>query len=406
MSHTHGRLPYLFRQVTSGMATASEKAEFMQQMADPVNAGLAAELIEKHWDKSEHGSSPFTADESRLMLHRVLQADAHQNASYETRPRNLRRWVAAAALVLATAGVGYYLSLSPQPADTAVEVAVADIAPGADKATLTLSNGHTISLDEAPVGILVDEPGFEVKKSENGMLIYAASNGAGQAAGGIPSHTVSTPKGGKYQVVLPDGSRVWLNAASSLRYPARFSDAERIVELTGEAYFEINKVQSENGRIPFRVLTGGQVVDVLGTHFNINSYSDEETSKTTLLEGSIQVSKAGQRTTLILEPGQQCVPAPGGGFRVIKGVDVQEAIAWKDNQFVFNGLTIQSTMRQLCRWYDVEVMYEGRIPNEHLTGYVSRDVPLSRALQMLERISDLKFRVNGRVVTVSDSESK
>ncbi len=406
------RLTFLFQQVAAGKATTAEKKEFMMLMADPGNEEQAEELMRIHWESFDRSRNPFTQGGSREMLEKILlrinPGDTVYTPGKKLFSRFSRGRVVVAACLLALLVAGGYFLYRPAPGFIAAqENHYDDIAPGTDKAFLTLSDGRKIALDDAPVGVLIDDVDFEVRKSEDGMLEY---HRAGRQSGVVPlagSHTISTPRGGKYRIVLPDGSRVWLNAASSLRYPVRFNDSGRTVELTGEAYFEIVAARSEENRqrVGFRVIAGEQIVDVLGTHFNISSYADEETARTTLLEGSLRISGVGHSQSLLLRPGQQCIPRPSGGFHVVEHVNVNEAVAWKENQFSFNGLTIQGIMRQLARWYDIDVRYSGRIPEEHLTGYVSRDVPISRVLQMLEEISELKFVLDGRTVIVSASPS-
>ncbi len=404
------RLTFLFQRVAVGKATVTEKKEFMMLMAEPENEEQAEELMRIHWEGFDSSPNPFTSGGSREMLEKVMLRIDSPDTVY-TPEKKLFSWfswggaAAAACLLALLVAAGYFL-YRPVPGFVAAEEdRYDDIAPGTDKAFLTLSDGKKIALDDVPVGVLIDDADFEVRKSEDGMLEYHRAGKQHTPIEVAGSHTISTPRGGKYRIILPDGSRVWLNAASSLRYPVRFNDSGRMVELTGEAYFEIVPARSEENqqRVGFRVIAGKQIVDVLGTHFNISSYSDEETARTTLLEGSIRISGTGHAQSLLLKPGQQCIPRPSGGFHVLEHVNVNEAVAWKKNQFSFNGLAIQGIMRQLARWYDIDVQYSGHIPEEHLTGYVSRDVPLSRVLQMLEKISELKFVLDGRTVIVSAS---
>ena len=399
------KLTFLFQQVTAGKATAAEKKEFMMLMAKPENEEQAGELMRIHWESFDSSRNPFTPGGSREMLANMLLLIDSADTAY-TPEKKLFPWfswgraVAAACLLALLAATGYFWH---RPVPGFVAAVENDIAPGTDKAFLILSDGKKIALDDAPVGVLADDADFEVHKSEDGILEYHPAGKQHAAAPASGYHTISTPRGGKYRIILPDGSRVWLNAASSLRYPVRFDDSGRLVELTGEAYFEIVPARSaeKQQRVGFRVIAGRQIVDVLGTHFNISSYADEETARTTLLEGSVRISGAGHGHSLLLRPGQQCIPGPSGRFHVLEHVNVNEAVAWKENQFSFNGLAIHGIMRQLARWYDIDVRYSGLIPEEHLTGFVSRDVPLSRVLQMLGKISDLKFVLDGRTVIVS-----
>jgi transmembrane sensor len=209
-------------------------------------------------------------------------------------------------------------------------------------------------------------------------------------------NTIETPKGGQYRIDLPDGTMVWLNAGSSLRYPNRFAGQERKVALTGEAYFEVAK----NKQMPFRVVSGKQVVEVLGTHFNINAYTDEASVKTTLLEGSVNVLLQETHQSELLNPGQQAVVKYNGSSIVVQPVKVEEAVAWKNGYFMFVDADLESIMRQLARWYDVEVAYEGNLGSLKFGGMVSRSKSIAQTLRILELTGNVRFKVAGRRVTV------
>lgn len=199
--------------------------------------------------------------------------------------------------------------------------------------------------------------------------------------------------GGQYKLTLPDGSKVWLNAASSLKYPVVFIGNERKVEITGEAYFEIAKDESK----PFKVLLNNMEIQVLGTHFNVNGYTDEEMIKTTLLEGKVKVLASGQ--TKYLLPGQQAQLKSSGNIAVTNEVNLEETVAWKDGNFQFENSDIKAVMRQLARWYDVDVSYKGNI-NKHFIGSISRNVKLSQVLSMLQQTGEIKFKIEGKNLIV------
>jgi transmembrane sensor len=278
--------------------------------------------------------------------------------------------VAAAAAVLLMIGAGLYFS---RPAKSVYYAN--DIAPGGNKAILTLANGKRISLADARNGQITNG----VTKADGRLRYDTASVTSG-------FNTLSTPAGGQYEVILPDGTKAWLNAVSSLRYPASFTGRkERTVELTGEAYFEV--VHDKN--IPFKVITARQVTEDIGTQFNINAY--EPAIRTTLLEGSIKVN--GQ----LLRPGQQALLA---GKLTIGAVDTEAAIAWKNGYFRFNNEPITSIMAQLARWYTIEVNYSGRVSAEGFYGAISRNKPISEVLGMLEQTKGVHFKIEGRRVTV------
>lgn len=268
-----------------------------------------------------------------------------------------------------------------------------DIPPGSNTAVLTLASGQKINLSSAGNGQLAHQSGIVVSKTKNGQIIY---NGTAQQPDLVDtvSNIVSTPNGGQWEVVLPDGSKVWLNSAASLRYPISFTgQKERIVQLTGEAYFEVTKDRSH----PFIVKTGQQTVTVLGTHFNINAYPDEPFLKTTLAEGSVKVSLAGGLPQYLV-PGQQAIAKDQK--IMISEANVEEALAWKNGYFRFNDENIKSVMRKLARWYNIEVQYDPGITNDGMNGKVSRYKNIDQVLSALEATQTVHFKVEGRRVTV------
>jgi len=266
------------------------------------------------------------------------------------------------------------------------------IATGGNKASLILSDGTTIVLDDAANGLLTTQAGIKISKTTDGQLKYDASRPLQSHTSGF--NTIHTPRGGQYQVVLPDGSSVWLNAASSLKFPTVFSGNERKVELTGEAYFEVAK----NKANPFIVTSGNQTLEVLGTHFNVNAYQDDGKIRTTLLEGSIKVSHTKTNAFSLLVPGQQAQLEKE--IRVTK-VDVHQSIAWKRGYFAFAGENIKTLMQQISRWYDVEVEYEGNLTTEGFVGSMSRFENVSEVLHMLELTGMVHFKIDGRKIIVS-----
>ena len=311
----------------------------------------------------------------------------------EEKPRRLLLWpsiAAAASIAVAlTAGVLFYNSISGREdknplAQTSTEE---QIPAGGNNAVLTLDDGRQISLSDAKKGTLATESGITIDKTKDGQLVYHLSS----VNKPNTYNTISTPNGGQYQVVLPDGTKVWLNAASSLRFPLTFDQLnERKVELKGEAYFEVAKQlnKAKTGNVPFIVRTGKQQVEVLGTHFNINAYQDEPDLKTTLMEGSVKVTD--QRNALVLKPGEQ---ATGRHDQLtLAKVDTEEVMGWKNGYFRFNNTDLKTIMRQASRWYNVEVVYEGNIPPLLITGEVSRQVDAAAFLEML-RYLNVKFKI-------------
>lgn len=275
-----------------------------------------------------------------------------------------------------------------------------EIKPGSTKAILTLANGKKIALAKNDSGQIAIEKGVYIRKSATGKLIYEVSDAAALSADrNQPTcyNTIETPRGGQYQVELPDGTTVWLNAASSLRYPTTFNKTGRQVELQGEAFFDIAP-SAFSAKYPFIVHTNGQQVEVMGTQFNINAYSNEENTVTTLINGKIKVSGAG--TSLLLKPGQQTLLSADKQALVTQQADVEKAIAWKNGYFIFHRENIQSVMRQLARWYAVDVSFEKAPPNkDEYVGKLKRSSDIKNVLKILE-ITNLKYRIEGRKITI------
>jgi transmembrane sensor len=325
-------------------------------------------------------------------LWRKLEANTKGNQ--QGKIHEFKRWisVAAAAIILFAAGA---LLFNHQPRQHGLasrqERYKNDIAPGANKAVLTLANGSVIVLDQTQNGILTKQGQTTISKVNNGLLAYKAfpSNSAT-----IQYNTISTPKGGEYRVVLPDGTQVWLNAESSLKFPTAFVGKKRAVELIGEAYFEVAK----NRKMPFNVSTKGVIIEVLGTHFNVNAYNDEATIKTTLLEGSVKLhSGAGQ---VMLVPGQQSSFDKQTGSTAVMKVDTEEAIAWKNGNFTFASEDVQSTLRKVSRWYNVDIVYQQNVPKKAIWGTVSKFDNVSEVLKMIELTGVAHFEISGRRITV------
>lgn len=300
---------------------------------------------------------------------------------------------AAAAVVLMVLSFGGYFYFQNKSVETENRLAVNthDVDPGGNKATLTLADGSTISLTDANNGELAKQSGVKISKSKNGELVYSV---VASDATPLAFNTISTPKGGIYQVNLPDGTKVWLNAASSIKFPTTFAQlSQRKVELEGEAYFEVAK----NKKVPFVVSTSGQQVQVLGTHFNISSYSDEGELKTTLLEGSVKVVAAN---TIVLKPGQQSnLKRNGSGDLKVSTANIAQVMAWKNGFFHFEKENLHEVMRQLSRWYDIEVIYEVDRHDDEFMGDIPRGIKLSEALKILS-FEGTQFRIEGRKLIV------
>lgn len=317
------------------------------------------------------------------------------------------RWAIAAAILFLIGAAGLF-SLKEEGATTLTKHTLKnnDVAPGSNKAFLTLADGTKISLTDAENGEIARQQGLSIQKTANGQLVYTVDDKAAGKNSKVAFNTIETPKGGQYQINLPDGTRVWLNAASSLRYPTKFSSNTRSVTLQGEGYFEVAKMSdSKARRIPFIVKTANQEVEVLGTHFNINSYDDENEVKTTLLEGSVRVSLVGNTAAAVkngpsklLKPGEQS--QLGNQAIQVKTVDTETVMAWKNGDFVFKGEDLKSIMKKVARWYDVEVVYQGDFDHLKFAGYLSRSKNISSVLGIMESTGKVHFSVEGRKVTV------
>ncbi|PWV46538.1 FecR family protein [Chitinophaga sp. S165] len=301
---------------------------------------------------------------------------------------------AVAASILICASIVTVLFTNKKSVKQLAQTEQQDIAPGGNVAVLTLSNGKKITLDDTAEGTLATQSGINVVKTDEGALVYdrAANNADNQPAG---FNTAETPKGGQYKLQLTDGTMVWLNAASSLRFPVRFTGNEREVELSGEAYFEV----AHNAGKPFIVKTVQEKVLVLGTQFNLNAYSNEPAVVTTLLQGSVKVQSTHSEKASVLKPGQQLL-LTGNQF-TIQEANVEEAVAWKNGYFRFNDQKIEDIMRKLERWYNIEeVKYEGKLSEELFNGKISRSKNISQVLQMLQKTESIHFKIEGRRVTV------
>jgi len=333
-------------------------------------------------------SSAFT----QKLESRLDQLDAQDTKPVRVLP--WRKWTAAAAAAILLVSGGYFFMSRRGGTKVAQQPAKAnDVAPGSDGAILTLANGEKIILDSAANGKLATDGNAAITKTGSGQLAYNALH---ETSTTLTFNTLTTPRGKKTHIILADGTQVWLNAASSIRFPTTFIGKERTVEITGEAYFEIAK----NATIPFIVRKSGSDyrIQVLGTRFNVNAYDDEGAIRTTLIDGSVNILK-GDASTL-LKPGQQAVVI-GDGNKIDLGanVNIDEVMAWKNGVFHFDRSDIGAVMRQIARWYDVDVAYNGTI-TQHFGGTISRDVNVSQVFKMLEMTGAVKFSIEGRKVTV------
>lgn len=310
----------------------------------------------------------------------------------------------AAAVVLAAAAGWGLLRFDKAAGDQPDGFASVELLPGGNRAILTLDGGREIDLDKAHTGEIARQDQAVILKSEEGYIAYDLSSAKDISSGKAKFNTISTPKGGQYRLRLPDGSRVWLNAQSSLRFPTWFGGKERQVELTGEAYFEVTHTGAE--KVPFRVVSGKQTVEVLGTEFNVSGYSDEGDITTTLLTGKVKIdystgeAKAPGFKNVTLSPGQKASVKKLTEEIEISEADIEESIAWKNGRFRFENAELSTIMRQIARWYDVEVEYRGDVEHIRFKAGISRNVPASKIFQILET-SGINIKTEGKKIIIS-----
>lgn len=343
----------------------------------------------------QQGQLHAAVSQFRLLLREhvantTAQAPAALTPPARGQQRRLYWWAAAAVLVL-VAATGWYQYSRYREQHLATARPIHDVQPGTTKAMLTLADGTAVPLDSTGASQFEEKDGTRINKGQ-GSLVYDHS---GNTTEKILFNTLATPRGGEYQITLPDGSRVWLNAASSLRFPTRFAGNDRTVYLNGEAYFEI----SPNAQQPFHVqLSDNQQITVLGTSFNVMNYADENNITTTLVTGKVMVSRPdGQQA--VLAPSQQAVITKGQNHITVSDADVDKTIAWKTGMFEFEDDDLPSIMRTIARWYDVEVVYNGNIPDQHYSGSIRKTSTLSQALRILQT-AGIQYSITNKTITI------
>ena len=370
------------------------------------NARLETWYLLKAEENKSVDPPPIEYEKLQARIWAKILSDVSQTAPELPKVQKLNRSykriisIGIAASILLIAGIGYLmLKNNSTTYDRFVIEKKYDLPAGTDKAILTLSDGRVIDLNKDAVGKIATEAGIEITKSSEGTLVYKALNTKGKSVG---FNTITTPIGGQYTIILPDGSKVWLNSGSSLKYPTTFAASGRNVILTGEGYFEVAHIEGTKGRVPFSVSViknnaQSEKVQVLGTHFNINAYADEPFIKTTLLKGSVSVALNDSKTTL-LKPGQ--LAKLSNQNIQVQEADTEMAVAWKNGEFVFRE-DLRSAMRKVARWYDVEIVYEGTAPeNLMLGGWMSRGTNISEVLNHIQLTGKVHFKLEGRRVIV------
>lgn len=389
------RLEYLFNCYVQQSCSEKEGEELMNLLSVSKNKTEIKRLLDKYIENTGVEIS-MPASTAASILQSILQKDKAKIVPIENDKPVFRLWprVAAAVAILFVWGTAYWFISHQNNGKIVSPVVVSSkpstISPGGNHAVLTLADGSTVVLDSVQNGN-IQGAGVKIKK-QGALLVYDASIASGKNTS-VAYNTLATPRGGQYRLILPDGSKVWLNASSSIHFPTAFAGRNRDVELTGEAYFEVAK----NKEKPFHVNVNGMQVEVLGTHFNVNAYGDEGRIETSLLEGSVKI-KSGQSSGL-LKPGQQARLMKNSNQIEIQRADMNEVMAWKNGLFQFDGASITTIMSEISRWYDVDIEYAGKVPLRSFEGKISRDAQLSDVLKILE-LSNVKFILEGKKLIV------
>ena len=388
------RLLYLIQRYSENTATPAELKELSDFIAESPDDELFTDVMMEQMGRDPLINKNIPAFE--VLADRVVEI---------TRPRRSYKWMwAAACMLLVMAGAIYIRLLRKEPVLTAKKeekTAPAVVVPGKTGAILTLSDGSTLVLDSMGTGKVANQNGADVLVQKGKLAYVSSGKVSGSGSGAMVYNTLSTPTGRQYHIQLPDGTEVWLNAASSIHYPTVFSGTERVVDITGEAYFEVAKDAAR----PFKVKAGqGAQIDVLGTHFNVNAYSNEPAIATTLLEGSVRFrgrgGPNGEEKSELLKPGQQTqYDQASHALTVANDVETAQVVAWKNGKFDFNDMGLKKVMQQLERWYDIDVVYEKNVPDIKFFGKMTENIPLNDLLIILEK-SKVHFQMEGRKLIV------
>lgn len=381
----------LMEQFVSGEISSEGKAKLLDMLDRPEYSEEFDRILRENYDSVE--IPPVSSERAEKFI-KELQKKIEVSFEEEDSPSsifNLFRWkrLMLAASFLLMIGVGSYFVFKKDNNHSSKLAShkTEDKKPGKTGAILTLSNGSKIVLDSVGNGLLANQNNTTVSK-KNGGLVYDANSGAQ-----VVYNTMTTPRAHQYHLELSDGTKVWLNASSSITFPTSFAANERKVKITGEVYFEVAKDKKK----PFRVLVNDMQINVLGTHFNVNAYQDEATVNTTLLEGSVLITEKSKK--ILLKPGQQAQKQKSGVIVVNNDVNTDEVLGWKNGLFYFEEANLQTVLRQLSRWYDVDVVYENGVPTRSFAGEIQRDLNLSQVLRILEK-NKVHFKIEGKILRV------
>jgi transmembrane sensor len=420
MSTQNNRFQYLVQQYLNDKSTAAELAEFWQQVHQLKDETVMQTELEAFWQRSAAGNKMPAAGWEQVLQQVYSKAGPHiqEPVAIPLWHTPVFRWAAAAVVILSLGVAAWWILNNNKTVSTPAVVATTteqDIqAPQNNRATITLSNGQTVYLDNAGNGALASQGSVQVVKLADGQIAYKG------VASELVYNTLTNPRGSKViDMTLSDGSRIWLNAGSSITYPIAFVGDERKVEVKGEVYFEVRPLRLRSGlKMPFKVHHGSMEVEVLGTHFNVNAYEDEPDVKVTLLEGAVRVgnrqsaigngdaAKDNERA-VVLKPGEQAVLSGAHSpltihhspLTIDHSPNLAQTMAWKNGLFSFTGADLTTVMRQLSRWYNVDVKYEGQIPARKFSGEITHDLTLSQLMNGLQSLG-IKFNIQGHTMIV------
>lgn len=398
---TEERFKELLQKYTAKVTSKEESLELMQA----VSSGQFDDVLKQYLDEQIQLSPSDNVSDARAS--EIFQKVIESSKMVSEQKNQGRIWkkygVAVAAVFVISIGLTFFFNQkNEQSTSPTLEV----ILPGTDKATLTLGDGSKVVLDSISQGTIAQQGNNQIVNAK-GILMYSNGTRTNDSNREIVYNKVTTPRGGQYALTLPDGTKVWLNAASSLRYPITINDERRVVELTGEAYFEVATIQRSkgNGKLPFIVSVEGVEVEVLGTHFNIMAYGEEPTLQATLLEGAVRVTK--KEISLLLEPGQQVLVPKEGKLHLSENVDLKQVMAWKNGYFRFNGTNLTSIMNQLGRWYDVTAVYDNdEVKELDFGGIISRKDNIGEMLDLMELTGAVHFQMKGRNILVKKGQKE
>jgi transmembrane sensor len=390
------RVTYLYQRYLTNHCSAEELSELEALLKKPHNESIISNLLENTWDDLDmHTAKDIPQNQANDIYDAIIQ-------SKSLKEHNFKLWlrIAASILFFLSLGLVIYRINTKQALENKITIStktkVQDFMPGKNKAVLTLSNGKEIALDDTERGDIASQDGVLISKLKDGQISYTAAKADQKSSrSSSQQNTLTIPKGGQYRLALPDGTLVYLNSASSLTYPTKFENAERKVSLTGEAYFEVAK----NRKMPFIVnVNNKQQIQVLGTHFNVEAYTDEQVINTTLLEGSVKILY--QNKQALLKPGQVATYTNAANLNIAPA-DLDETVAWKNGLFSFNNENITSVMKKISRWYDVEVVFKGDMQNVNFLGNYSRTKSLANLIKNIQLMEQVNISIEGRRITVT-----